>query len=436
MKVCVYERYGPPEVLQLKEVEKPNPKDNEVLIKIHATTVTSGDWRVRSLNVPAGFGLIMRLVFGVSRPKQPILGTELAGVVESVGKDVRKFKVGDQIFAFSDAAMGCYAEYKCMPEDGAVALKPANLTYDEAAALSFGGITALDFFRRGKLQSGEIVLVNGASGGVGTAAVQLAKHFGADVTGVCSTANMELVRSLGASHVIDYTKEDFTQNGETYDVIVDTAGTAPFSRSKTSLKERGRLLMVLPASGGSPNGVQLYRMVCDSFQRTAPQEELPEEMFARSLRSCFRDKFPSVPEFVRAVQDDLQSVETAAAASMPAMERVYVLHILTQLSIGTLCPWASGILHEYRTVYRTNPSLDRVPKGHTLADVVHTVMGHLTVAPGARDTLSARRVLDRDWCGRCRRYGHVEGKCTFRAGGNAPPQSPGRELRLDHELIP
>lgn len=179
---------------------------------------------------------------------------------------------------------------------------------------------------------------------------------------------------------------------------------------------------VLPASGGSPNGVQLYRMVCDSFQRTAPQEELPEEMFARSLRSCFRDKFPSVPEFVRAVQDDLQSVETAAAASMPAMERVYVLHILTQLSIGTLCPWASGILHEYRTVYRTNPSLDRVPKGHTLADVVHTVMGHLTVAPGARDTLSARRVLNRDWCGRCRRYGHVEGKCTFRAGGNAPPQ--------------
>lgn len=254
MKAIVYERYGPPEVLQLKEVEKPTPKDNEVLIKTHATTVTSGDWRVRSLNVPVGFGLIMRLVFGISKPKQPILGSELAGVVESVGKDVTKFKIGDQVFAFSDASMGCHAEYKCMPQDGAVVLKPPSLSYDEAAALSFGGTTALDFLRRGKLQSGERILVNGASGGVGTAAVQLAKHFGADVTGVCSTANVELVRSLGASHVIDYTKEDFTQNGETYDVIVDTVGTAPFSRSKDSLKDGGRLLMVL---AGLPDMLQI-----------------------------------------------------------------------------------------------------------------------------------------------------------------------------------
>jgi len=254
MKAIVYERYGPPEVLQLKEVEKPTPKDNEVLIKTHATTVTSGDWRVRSLNVPAGFGLIMRLVFGISKPKQPILGSELAGVVESVGKDVRNFKIGDQVFAFSDASMGCHAEYKCMPQDGAVVLKPPSLSYDEAAALSFGGTTALDFLRRGKLQRGESVLVNGASGAVGTAAVQLAKHFGADVTGVCSTANVALVRSLGASHVIDYTKEDFTRNGETYDVIVDTVGTAPFSRSSASLKDGGRLLMVL---GRLPDMLQI-----------------------------------------------------------------------------------------------------------------------------------------------------------------------------------
>ena len=250
MKAVVYSKYGSPDVLELKEIEKPTPKDNEVLIKTHATTVTSGDWRVRSLNVPAGFGLMSRLAFGVSRPRQPILGTELAGEIEAVGKDVRNFKVGDKVFAFSGAGMGCYVEYKCMPEDGAVALKPPNLTYDEAAAISFGGTAALNFFQRGKLQSGERVLVNGASGGVGTAAVQLAKHFGADVTGVCSAANVDWVRALGAAHVIDYSKEDFTQNSETYDVIVDTVGTAPFSRSKHSLTEAGRLLLVL---GGLPD---------------------------------------------------------------------------------------------------------------------------------------------------------------------------------------
>ena len=245
MKAVVYERYGPPEVLQIQEVEKPIPKDNEVLIKIHATTVTSGDWRVRSLTVPFGFKLIMRVVFGVSRPKQPILGTELAGVIEAVGKDVSQFKIGDAVFAYSDAKMGCYAEYKCMPQDGAIALKPNNLLYEEAAALSFGGMTALDFFKRAKIQRGESVLINGASGAVGTAAVQLAKYFGTEVTGVCSATNLEMVKSLGASHVINYSKEDFTQNGKTYDIIVDTVGTAPFSHSKASLKKGGRLLMVL-----------------------------------------------------------------------------------------------------------------------------------------------------------------------------------------------
>jgi NADPH:quinone reductase-like Zn-dependent oxidoreductase len=245
MKAVFCERYGPPEVLELREVEKPTPKDNEVLIRTRATTVTSGDYRARSLDVPAGFGLVSRLVLGVFRPRQPILGSELAGDVESVGKDVRTLKVGDPVFAFGGARMGCHAEYRCMPEDGPLALKPANLTYEQAAALSFGGTTALHFLRRGKLESGDKVLINGASGAVGTACVQLARHFGAEVTGVCSTANVELVRSLGAAHVIDYTQEDFTENGRSYDVIVDTVGTAPFSRSAASLSERGRLLLIL-----------------------------------------------------------------------------------------------------------------------------------------------------------------------------------------------
>lgn len=245
MKAILYQQYGPPDVLQMADIAKPIPKPNEILIKTYATTVTSGDWRVRSLTAPVGFGWMTRLVFGVSRPRQPILGSELAGVVESVGAAVSRFKVGDAVFAFSDARMGCYAEYKCMPQDGAVACKPPGLSYGEAAALSFGGTTALDFLRRAKLQRGESVLINGASGAVGAAAVQLARHFGAHVTAVCGTANMAWVRALGASQVIDYTQEDFTQNGQTYHVIMDTVGTAPFSRCQASLRDGGRLLLVL-----------------------------------------------------------------------------------------------------------------------------------------------------------------------------------------------
>lgn len=254
MKAAVATEYGSPDVLQIRDVEKPTPKTNEVLIRIHATTVTSGDWRVRSLNVPTGFGLLSRLMFGVFRPRQPILGTELAGVVEAIGNNVTRFDVGDPVFAYSDASMGSHAEYKAMPEDGAMARKPPNLTFEEAAALSFGGTTALHFLRRGKIQPGEYVLVNGASGSVGTATVQLAKHFGAHVTGVCSTGNVELVKSLGADRVIDYTKEDVTQTGETYDIIVDTAGTLPFARSRLLLSEGGRLLLVL---GSLPSMLQI-----------------------------------------------------------------------------------------------------------------------------------------------------------------------------------
>jgi NADPH:quinone reductase-like Zn-dependent oxidoreductase len=245
MRAIVYAQYGSPDVLQLREIEKPAPRDDEVLIRVRATTVTSGDWRARSLDLPKGFGPLGRPVFGIFGPRQPILGTEFAGDVEAVGKRVSKFAVGEPVFGFSGIGMGCHAEYKAMREDRPLVRKPANLSYEEAAALSFGGTTALDFFRRGKLGRGERVLVNGASGCVGTAAVQLARHLGAHVTGVCSTGNLALVKSLGADEVIDYTEQDFTRNGQSYDVIVDTVGTAPFSRSRGSLTQRGRLLLVL-----------------------------------------------------------------------------------------------------------------------------------------------------------------------------------------------
>jgi NADPH:quinone reductase-like Zn-dependent oxidoreductase len=245
MKAVVYEQYGGPDVLRFTEVPTPVPGPDEVLISIHATTVNSADWRVRSLEVPAGFGLLSRLALGIRGPRQPILGTELSGVVASVGRDVTKFKPGDAVFAFPGVRMGCHAEYRCMAQDAAVALKPANLSHAQAATLSFGGTTALHFLRKAGLGAGKSVLVNGASGAVGTAAVQLAKHFGAEVTAVCSGRNAAMVTSLGADHVVDYTKEDFTRNGRAYDVIIDTAGTAPFARSKASLRDGGQLLVVL-----------------------------------------------------------------------------------------------------------------------------------------------------------------------------------------------
>lgn len=251
MKAMTYKEYGGPEVVKYEEIEKPAPGDNEVLIKIHATTVSSGDWRARSLSLPAGFGLIGRLVFGIFGPRQPILGQELAGEIEATGKDVTKFKTGDQVIAY---AMGTHAEYKTLPEDAKIVLKPASLSFEEATAIPFGGITALEFLRdMGKIQSGEKVLVVGASGATGSAAVQLAKHFGANVTGVSSTANLDLVKSLGADKVIDYTKEDFTKSGALYDIIVDTTGTAPWKVAKGSLTPTGRLLVI---SGGLKDMVQ------------------------------------------------------------------------------------------------------------------------------------------------------------------------------------
>jgi 2-desacetyl-2-hydroxyethyl bacteriochlorophyllide A dehydrogenase len=248
VKAIVHTKYGPPDELQLKEVEKPVPKENKVLIKIHATTVTTSDCNIRNLTfVPKLFLLPMRMQFGFIKPKNHILGFDLAGEIEAAGKDVTRFEIGDQVFGTTEPAYGAHAEYVCLPEDGVLTIKPANMTLEEAATIPVIANTALHFIRDlGNVQAGHKVLINGASGGIGTFAVQLAKHYGAEVTGVCSTTNVELVKSLGADMVIDYTKEDFTKSGQTYDVIFDAVGKSSFSRCKSSLKKNGIYLVTLP----------------------------------------------------------------------------------------------------------------------------------------------------------------------------------------------
>lgn len=251
MKAIVYTKYGPPDVLQLTEVAKPVPKANEILVKVHATTVGYGDITARNFraisprefNMPMPLWLPSRLAFGVRKPRIQILGASFAGEVETVGQDVTQFKAGDPVFGYLGAKMGANAEYLCVPQTGTVAIKPANMGYEEAAAVPYGAIMALSLLRRVNIQKGQKVLINGASGGIGSAAVQLARYYGAEVTGVCSTPRVELVKSLGANHVIDYTQEDFTQNGETYDLIFDILGRSSFSRCENSLAKNGRYLL-------------------------------------------------------------------------------------------------------------------------------------------------------------------------------------------------
>ena len=270
MKAIVYTEYGPPEVLQLKEIEKPVPREREVLVKVHATTVTIGDTIMRSFNLPPIPGwqkFMARLILGWRKPKRSILGMELAGEVESIGRKVTRFKPGQAVFASTFAVdFGGYAEYKCLPENGVLAIKPANLTYAEAAAIPGAGQTDWQCLKKGKLQPGQKVLIYGASGAVGTYAVQLAsRHFGADVTGVCSGENLELVKSLGASQVIDYTREDFTHSGATYDVVFDAVGKLLPARGKKALKPGGVYINVHADSDG-----------CDKLENLLVLKELVE----------------------------------------------------------------------------------------------------------------------------------------------------------------
>ncbi|PMC35766.1 NAD(P)-dependent alcohol dehydrogenase [Bacillus sp. UMB0899] len=272
MKAIVYTNYGPPDVLQQKEVEKPIPKENEILVKVKATTVTVADIRSRSFTVPPAFWLPARITLGFRQPKKEILGMELAGEIESVGKDVTRFKVGDQVFAASLSGFGAYAEYKCLSEDGPVSIKPSNITFGEAAAIPIGARTALYFIRKANIQNEQKVLVYGASGSVGSYAVQIAKYFGANVTGVCSTANLELVKSLGADKVIDYTAEDFSSKGESYDVIFEAVNKSSFSACMKVLKKGGTYINVTEPL---PSGQMLWTHLTSSkkllLSRNAPE---------------------------------------------------------------------------------------------------------------------------------------------------------------------
>jgi len=299
MKAIIYTKYGPPGVLQLKDVEKPQPKDNEILIRINATAVNSADWRLRKADP-----FMVRFFFGLFKPKKNILGVVLSGVIEKIGKDVTSYKAGDQVFGLSDMSLGTYAEYICLPETSALAIKPNNISFEEAAAIPFGGHTALHFFKKANIKNGQSVLVYGASGAVGTAAVQLAKYYGAKVTGVCSATNVEMAASLGADKVIDYTKTDITHIDETFDIIFETVNKVPVSEIKKLLRKNGNLIL------GSA---------------------MLKEMFQGSLISLF-GKIQVLMGEAKATADDMNFLkELAASGKLKAViDRVYPLEQIVE----------------------------------------------------------------------------------------------------------
>jgi NADPH:quinone reductase-like Zn-dependent oxidoreductase len=298
MKAIVCERYGPPEVLQLKEIERPTPKDDEVLVRVRAATVTAGDCEIRRFKMPILLWLPARIGFGFRGPRRRILGQEVAGEIESLGKDVKRFKRGDQVFALTGLRLGAYAEYDCLPEKGLIATKPANMSYGEAAAVPLGGLHASHFLRKASVKSGHKVLINGAGGSIGTFAVQLAKSLGAEVTGVESTGKLDMLRSIGADHVIDYTKENFTKSGKTYDVIFDVVGKSSFSGCMRSLREGGFYLLGNPGVSHLVRGLWASRtngkkVIGGTTSYTAEDLVFVKELIeAGKIRSVIDRRYP------------------------------------------------------------------------------------------------------------------------------------------------
>jgi NADPH:quinone reductase-like Zn-dependent oxidoreductase len=299
VKAAVCERYGPPEVVEIKEVPTPAPADDEVLIRSHATTVNSGDARLRALRVPRGLGVAVRLQAGLTKPRKSILGLDVAGVVEAAGPAVTRLKPGDRVLASRGFAFGCHAEYVTVAERGTITSIPDDVGHEDAVALCFGGATALHFFEKANLGAGQTILINGASGAVGTMAIQIAKHLGADVTAVCSAAHAELVSGLGADHVIDYGAEDFTRNGRRYDVIMDNHGNAPYARVKESLEPGGRFLMVI---GDLPQMLSSIWQKATISGTAALSAERYAELVSLAERGALKPVIDSVVPFDRIVE--------------------------------------------------------------------------------------------------------------------------------------